>query len=156
MLIEDNKEYLENKNNFVIYLNCSGKKKKIPRDIDVIKDALKKITYDEDEFLIIEIDKKFIQAILADNIDDKKLFHVEYFNSDKNILFECEDLQNYDQTINLFKLFLFDDSSINQAVNWVDSGIEVGAKTGIKSFILKYKNILLIILFLFLYYIVYI
>lgn len=151
MLIKDNKEYLENKNKLGIYLNCSGKKKKIPRDIDVIKDALSNITDNDNQFLIIEINKNFIQTILSKTKDNKKLFHVEYFDNKKNILFECKDLQNYDQTINLFKLFMFEDISINQAVNWVDSGIEVRTETAIKGFSFKYKLIWAIIFLIFIY-----
>ena len=74
---------------------------------------------------------------------------MEYFNKGQDILFESKDLQNYDQTINLFNLFLFEDNAIINATNWVDSGIEVKNISKGSSF--KHKLIWFVIFFIAIY-----
>jgi hypothetical protein len=110
-------EILDQLNKSKIQLDYSGKKQQINPSLIFIEELLTKLTNKPDQFLTLKNGKEFIQTILSETKNNEKLFHVEYLDSSKNILLESQSLQTLKQTLNLFKLFLFEDESLGKAVD---------------------------------------
>ena len=117
-----------------IILNCSGKKKEINPDINLVEDYLLNLSqgdyleeYDG-PYLKLEIGKNFIIAILICPVNNKKFFRVRYFDYNKRKLFESDVHQNYYNTINLFNLFLLEDRSFKNTIKWEEYDGKITSK----------------------------
>lgn len=117
-------EILDQLNKSKIYLDCPGKKQQHNPSLTAVEESIMNLTK-PNQSLILNNGAEFIQTILSEIKNNEKLFQVEYLDSSKNILFESQNLQTLDQTLSLFKLFLFEDKSLSSATTWIDSDIEI-------------------------------
>ena len=100
-----------------IYLDCSGKTQQKNPSFSFIKAALSNLTSKESQFLVLNNATGFIKAILSKENNVEKLFYLEYLDANKNLLFESQNLQSFDQSLVLFKLFLFEEESLSDNIS---------------------------------------